>query len=205
MAWWKALLAWLFSPTIVYETPSVPIEPLPEAPEAPVSPVPELSALSLYYEAKPFVLTQKWGVYAPGLYKRFGFTNHNGIDIKHGINRRLRAPFDFVVYRTLWQPNGGGNVLTIVSTQEYDSPYGPAFVRIDYLHLAEYLKTRGSGKAGELTALAGNTGYSTGPHTHIKHCWVAKDGDNWRELAVNSADNSFDPMPFYNGEYAADI
>ena len=209
MAWLLKFWRWLFPPTIVYE-PVLP-EPAPEpvqpveAPEtppiAPESEVDALPALSLLYEAKPFRVTQAWGV----PYNLFRIERHHGIDIAHGINSRIRAPFDFSVVRTLWQPNGGGRVLTIVSQKEYASPFGAAHVQIDYLHLAEYVKTSGSGKAGELICIAGNTGYTTGPHTHIQPKWVRAVGDKWQELEVNNANGSFDPMPYYTGQYAADV
>lgn len=168
-----------------------------------VSPVPDRT-LRLAYEAKPFTITQAWGVHAPELYERFGFTKHNGLDIKHGINRRLRAPFDYQVYRTLWQPYGGGNVLTIISTEHYESPYGLARVMVDYLHLDKYIKAQGEGKKGDLLALAGSTGFVLGAHTHIQHRWVEQDGSKWKVLGKNDANNSFDPVPFYTGDYAVD-
>src|SRR6187402_1368218 len=125
--------------------------------------------LSLYYEAQPFKVNQKWGV-PSDIYEKFGFKRHNGIDIKHGWNSRIRAPFPYQVYKTIWQPEGGGNVLEIVSLQMYDFPDGKTcHVLFSYLHLAKYIKTQGQGNIGDLIAIAGNTGAaSTGPHTHIQ-------------------------------------
>lgn len=168
-----------------------------------VSPAP--LTLRFAYEAKPFTITQPWGVYAPSLYSQYGFTNHNGLDIAHGINRRLRAPFDYHVWRTLWQPNGGGNVLSILSTNEYESPHGLAYVLIDYLHLDKYLKTQGAGSTGDLLALAGSSGVVYGAHTHIQHRWVRRSGDKLIYLDKNSANGSFDPTEFYTGKYAVDF
>lgn len=164
-----------------------------------------MSKLVLWKEAQPFVLNQKWGVYDPKTYKQFGFTNHNGIDIAHGYNSRLRAPFPFQVYRTLWQPKGGGLVLSILSQYEYDGPDGkPAHVIVDYMHLAKYVKTQGQGDTGELLAIAGDTGFSTGPHTHIGYRWVRQKGTKWMDVEKNNANNTFDPLPFYTAGFAVD-
>lgn len=163
-----------------------------------------MNKLVLYKEAQPFVVNQKWGV--PGsLYAQFGFSRHNGLDIAHGYNSRLRAPFPFQVYRTLWQPEGGGLVLSIVSTNKYDFDDGiSCHVLIDYLHLARYIKTQGQGGTGELIAIAGNTGFSTGPHTHIQPRRVRKSGSNWVDIDRNDANNSFDPLPYYTAGFAVD-
>lgn len=180
----------------------MPIEPLiePETPPvAPILPPDGPRKLELAYEAQPWKITQPWGVHDPATYHRFGFDDHNGIDIVHGHNSRIRAPFDYHIIGTLWQPNGGGMVLSIRSKYEYE---GKGFVRLDYLHLAKYMKTSGDGKTGDLLCIAGNTGYSTGPHTHIKATWVT---ETLKELDKNKADNTFDQLPFYTGKYAVDF
>lgn len=161
-----------------------------------------MSRLSLYYECQPFKINQKWGI-KDLLYEQFGFSRHNGLDIAHGYNSRLRAPFPFQVYRTLWQPNGGGKVLSIVSLEKYDFPDGKKYhVLMDYMHLDKYVKTQGQGMTGDLIAIAGNTGLSTGPHTHIQARRVKKSGSSWVDLDKNDANGSFDQLPYYNGLYA---
>lgn len=186
------------------------VEPLPEPQIAPPQPVvPEvtpntMNQLRLYYEAKPFTVTQAWGVFDPKTYAKYGYTRHSGVDIAHGANGRIRAPFDFDIIGTLWQ-KGGGMVLSIISREEYEGPDGlPSFVRVDYLHLSKYLKIEGSGKCGELICIAGNSGETYGPHTHIKYTWVRRNKGRLFEVEQNEADNSFDPMHFYTGEYAVD-
>ncbi len=196
-----------------------PIEPLDvpqEAPQAPTVPLVEEvkeipimnpdgpKKLELYYETQPWRVTQKWGIHDPATYLRFGFSDHNGIDIAHGYNSRIRAPFDYHVIGTMWQPQGGGMVLSIVSKEAYEAPGGEAHVRLDYLHLAKYIKASGDGNTGDLLCLAGNTGFSTGPHTHIKATWVVPNGNKWKEVEKNKADNTFDQLPYYNGLYAVD-
>lgn len=178
--------------------------PLQETNEVPMETQDGPKKLELYYETQPWKVTQKWGIHDPATYSRFGFSDHNGIDVAHGYNSRIRAPFDYHIIGTMWQPNGGGMVLSIVSKEQYQGPAGPANVRLDYLHLSKYVKTSGDGNVGDLICIAGNTGFSTGPHTHIKATWVVADGNKWQEVEKNNADNTFDQLPFYNGLYAVD-
>lgn len=168
--------------------------------------------LELWYEAKPFSLNQDWGVLhlnskGENIYEQFGFKFHNGIDIAPGINKRIRAPFPFRVYRTLNQPNGGGITLSIMSTNEYEFEDGKkAHVLVDYLHLDHYIVSNGSGDTGTLLAIADNTGFSTGIHTHAQYRRVKlHKTKGFVEIDKNDANNSFDPMPYYNGKHAVDF
>lgn len=165
-----------------------------------------MKPFSLYYECQPFKINQVWGVYDPDTYVPFGFTDHNGIDVAHGHSSRLRAPFPYQIYRTLWQPRGGGKVLSIVSLEKYTFPDGKkCHVLIDYLHLEKYVKTQGQGMIGDLIAIAGNTGAaSDGPHTHMQARRVKKSGSNWIDIDKNNANGSFNQLPYYNGLYAVD-
>lgn len=203
MKWLDALIAAFFAwykPIPEPPTPEPMPEPIPTPPEPPKSP----PTLSLAYEAKPYIITQPWGVYDPKTYSKYGYTRHSGVDIAHGINARLRAPFDCEIIGTQYQA-GGGRVLSILSEKEYLTPEGDhALVRVDYLHLKSYVQTEGHWKKGTLLCIAGNTGETTGPHTHIKYTWVKRSGTKLIEIYKNDADNSFDPTPFYDGTFAVD-
>lgn len=178
-----------------------------------------MEKLQLYYEVKPYIVSRPWGnipidpVTGKSIYAKFGFTEHNGVDVLPGVGKEVRAPFDYEVRWTLWMPNGGGNVLGIISQKEYEGPNGkPAYVLIDFLHLESFSKFPGGlgykGKAGDLLAIADNTGFSTGPHTHIQYRWVYKrEGvpNGLMDVESNKAHDSFDPEPYRNGKYAKDL
>lgn len=162
--------------------------------------------LELYYEVKPYIKTQDWGVRRPEIYKQFGFENHNGIDVRLGADKMVRAPFPLIIYKTGWQPQGGGLYLKTVSQDEYEFPDGVrCHVMADYLHL-ENFKTYAGQKhnIGDVLAVADNTGFSTGPHTHIAYTRVRKTPSGFFDVDSNPAKNTFDPTPFYTGEYAYD-
>jgi murein DD-endopeptidase MepM/ murein hydrolase activator NlpD len=166
-----------------------------------------MQKLTLPFEVKPFVINQEYGVYRPDIYKQFGFTCHNGIDVRLGNRKEVRAPFDFVVTQVLWQPNGGGHVVGIMSLDEFKHPDGDrANVQIDFMHLERVLLKAGDrGVVGDLVAIADNTGFSTGPHTHIRYKWQRRRGSRWVDVDKNDAQNSFDPKPYRTGDFAEDF
>jgi hypothetical protein len=60
-------------------------------------------------------------------------------------------------------------------------------------------------KIGEVIGLGGNTGYSTGPHTHLRLRRLKLVGARYMQIDTNEAQNSIDPIPYFTGQYAADI
>lgn len=151
-----------------------------------------------YQPVAPLILTQDWGVYNPA-YLPFGWGRHNGEDYAHGVARLVRAPFDFECVRTGYQPNGGGVFNGIISQSKFLFPDNKSVkVLWDSLHLdRNVLAERQTGKAGDIIGIAGNTGFSTGPHTHVQPRRVNWDGIRFTEIDRNDANNSFDPSPFY--------
>lgn len=165
--------------------------------------------LQLYYPAKPYHLNQAWGIYNPA-YEQFGFTKHNGIDIALGTDKQLYAPCDGTVVRMGNQPSGGGIFFGLMS-EYYDWPDGKYRILVDFLHLERILVYEGQVlKTGDLMAIADNTGFSTGPHTHIQprrvKWWNNQTGPTfgWDTLDVNDANNSFDPTAYWTGFAAKD-
>jgi murein DD-endopeptidase MepM/ murein hydrolase activator NlpD len=176
---------------------------------------------------KPYIVNQAWGVFN-AIYQQFGFSWHNGVDLRLADDRAIYAPFDYTVIRVAtkengrWQPNGGGIFIGLVSqpitfpafTQVtpngfvVDFPAGTYRVLLDLLHLDHVLVTEGqTGKTGDRVAIGDNTGFSTGPHCHTqwRRVVLGSDGKTYNTVDKNEANNSFDPTPFFDGFYAQDV
>lgn len=169
---------------------------------------------------KTFVLNQGWGTYDPKDYQQFGFTRHNGLDVRLGDGAEVRAPFDGSVVRSGNQPTGGGIFIGFLSDNFYDFPAftcitpegvsipfpaGSYRVLMDFLHLDHpILKLGDNAKCGELLAIADNTGFSTGPHTHIQPRRVTYTNEDLEFVDHNDANGSFDPTQFWSQIFAVD-
>lgn len=154
--------------------------------------------LTLGFPAKPYKVNQKWGVPNP-VYAQFGFTQHNGVDVAPGDYKMVYSELPSgTVYKIGWQPTGGGLYLSILSDEAYDFPDGKkCHVLIDYLHLESIKAQVGTSvKVGDHIATADNTGFSTGPHTHIQYRRVDKVTGGLNDVDQNEAHNSFDPEPY---------
>lgn len=113
---------------------------------------------------KDVMINQPFGVnwIRPGFYKLLGIPSdkHNGIDWNTEIGCPVVSMHDGVC---VWADldGQGGLVVKIISTNVGEGFYTA------YLHLSRALVKYGDYvKAGQLIALAGNTGNSTGPHLH---------------------------------------
>lgn len=159
----------------------------------------------LHYIAKPYKQHQGWGVYNKA-YKKFGFTLHNGEDISQGKDKLIYCPIPCEYYATLWQPDGGGLVLSLLTDEYYWLDGQKAKVLIDLLHLKEVKveKRKRRFEIGEVLAVSDNTGFSTGPHTHIQCRRVIERNGLLYDVDKNEANNSFDHTRYYNGVYAED-
>ena len=97
---------------------------------------PRMAVLSLYYPVRPHVITRSWGVEDP-LYKEFGFTRHNGIDLQLGEGQEIRAPFDCRVTKVATQPHGSGLYVSLLSRSNYTFSDGVSCrVEITFMHLS---------------------------------------------------------------------
>jgi murein DD-endopeptidase MepM/ murein hydrolase activator NlpD len=179
---------------------------------------------------KPWAVTQAWGVYNPA-YQRFGFSHHNGTDVALGTDNLIRAPFAGTIIRAAtqengqWQPNGGGIFVSLISDQIYDFDDSVrAFVLADFLHCEKLLVQEGQHVIlGQPLAIADNTGFSTGPHTHIQlrreqkvpahSATTASTASAYRivddvflleDIDKNDMNDSFDPIAYYTSTYAID-
>jgi hypothetical protein len=87
---------------------------------------------------------------------------HEGIDVAAQAGAQIEAPAAGVVTQVTWE-DGYGNILTI------DHGYG---IVTRYAHCSKILVGRGARvKRGQVIALVGSTGLSTGPHVHYE-VWV---------------------------------
>jgi murein DD-endopeptidase MepM/ murein hydrolase activator NlpD len=180
-----------------------------------------MQKVELFKPIKPWVTNQTWGTFDPKNYSQFGFNRHNGVDIALGYGAEVRAPFNGKVIKVDNQPNGGGNFVGFLSDNIYDFPaftcitpegtqvfFPPrqSKILIDFLHLDHaILKEGDSARCGELLAIADNTGFSTGPHTHIQPRRVTGTSkSDIQFLDQNDANGSFDPTRFWSTIYAVD-
>lgn len=86
---------------------------------------------------------------------------HNGIDIPMWYGSEVRATKDGVVTSAGWQP-GYGWVIEIEHEMGFTTTYG---------HNSKLLVHKGDEvTAGDVIALSGNSGRSTGPHLHYEMC-----------------------------------
>jgi murein DD-endopeptidase len=85
---------------------------------------------------------------------------HHGMDFKVDVGTPIAASFDGVVTRTNWNFSGNGNCIEVELADG---------TLVKYLHLSENRVNAGDRvRAGQVIALSGNTGRSTGPHLHYQ-------------------------------------
>lgn len=146
--------------------------------------------------AFPFVLTQEWGVPNP-VYQQFGFKRHNGVDVKLGKDAKVFAPHEGTVTSIGWQPEGAGLYLSLRSSDRFPFEEGDFYALSTLMHLSSVSVQIGQTvQAGDLLAIADNTGFSTGPHTHWRLRCLRKSGSAYKVAVTNDANDSVDPMPY---------
>ena len=95
-----------------------------------------------------------------GLRSGEGSEFHRGIDIANDIGTPIVATADGTVDYAGWNDDGYGNMVDIVHENNIMTRYG---------HASKVLVTKGQKvKRGQVIALMGSTGRSTGPHVHYE-------------------------------------
>jgi hypothetical protein len=108
-------------------------------------------------------VTQRFGEH-PDWYEP-AYEGHEGIDYSAVVGTPVRAAHDGTAYTRM--SSGYGTHIELMG----------AGMRTVYAHLSEVLRT-GPVKAGDVIALTGNTGRTTGPHLHFGVCPLPRDWVN---------------------------
>lgn len=160
---------------------------------------------SLWYPAKPFIVSQGWGIKNPS-YNQFGFSEHNGVDFLTGYKNEVHAPLPCLVLETGFNESAG-NFVRLASTEKYQIGDKEGYFGIMFMHAEKILCTKGQVlKTGELVMIADSTGFSTGPHTHMSCRTLSKQSwdKKYRLDTYAPADYTFDPRPYWNNYFAQD-
>jgi len=160
--------------------------------------------LSLYIPAKPYIITQGFGISNPS-YQQFGFSKHNGIDFAVDTDGVVNAMCDGIVTQVGFNA-GAGNFVRYRTLEPVEAEGRIGYVEFMYMHADEYLVKVGDKiLAGDDIIIADNTGFSTGPHTHISSYFIDAKTNYKLPVLDPASDHCFDFSKYYNGKFAADI
>lgn len=150
----------------------------------------------LYAEAP---ITQYFGA-NKRVYKRFGLDGHNGLDIGVVEGTPVLAMADGVVrfsgdgFNEILMGAAAGNCLLIASEGVLD---GLEEFMCGYAHLSRiYARSGDSVRAGDVIALSGNTGATSGQHLHAELIGVPLELDNGYLGRI-------DPLPYLSTPLAS--
>lgn len=119
-----------------------------------------------------FQISQGWGK-NPDFYARWGLDGHNGEDIACPVGTEVYAPIDGKV-KIKSDPNGYGDFIYLEGSS-FDENNKRR--RITLAHLSSFKVKNGAFvNAGDVVALSGNTGASTGPHLHFDMVKIDREG-----------------------------
>ncbi len=156
--------------------------------------------LQLYIPTKPFKVTQAWGILNP-IYKPYGYTRHAGTDLRIDDDVQVEAMCYGRVREVGYNPSNGNFVRYRSNLANVGGK--DCYVDFVYLHASKILVKSGEEVyPGKPLILAGNTGKSTGPHTHIGAWRVDMYGNR---LDKNEADGTFDWTKYLVNYYSADV
>lgn len=141
------------------------------------------------------------GVISAGTWSYPGGGMHLGIDFATAMYSQITAPADGVIiyannpvgdgggYLGNWTgwPYGSGNSVAMIVKS------GSKLYAITFAHLSSKIKVRAGQQVsqGDLLALSGNTGNSTGPHTHVEVFTIRVSFDEIASYFSKTADFAF--------------
>ena len=153
--------------------------------------------ITLQKPLKEWYITQLFAKNNVSWYKEYGLKGHNGIDFRCAVGTPIFATHDGTCIG-VYEDSAGGIGIDIVD------PTGKFKTRYWHIMKGGVIVAYGQKvKAGDVIAMSGNTGRSTGPHLHfglkevknINGVWVTLNKDNGFFGGINPMDY-FD-IPFY--------
>lgn len=165
-----------------------------------------MAKLRLYYPVNPYSLNQGFGVnkdYYASL--NIGLNNgHNGFDMQAHDGEVVRAAHDGEV--TFTGEDGSGGLGVVIRTMDkFDYLGDQSFFKTIYWHIKKdsfRVKAGQKVKAGDVVALADNTGLSMGSHLHFGLKPVKKGEFDWQWYNLepsNGFAGAIDPGPYLCG------
>ena len=172
------------TPTVSGAPGSTSPQPAPPAPPA-VSP--EQQKLALVWPSDYKVYTQKFGE-RPEYYGKFGLPGHEGVDIRAPTGTNIYACADGSVLLAGWRSAGHPYGYSVrLRHKRVDGEYETI-----YAHLTESsakVEVGDAVRAGQLIALADNTGNSSASHLHLSLKKIGAKNGGYGEI--------IDPEPFF--------
>lgn len=115
-------------------------------------------------------LTQMFGANDLPLYKELGLRGHNGLDFASPVGWKMyfnvETPNDITWTCYNYEDKYGKKIVSI-SDEKVPLKTGDEYIGVIHLHIKESKVVDGQKiKFGDYFAITGNTGLSTGPHTH---------------------------------------
>jgi murein DD-endopeptidase MepM/ murein hydrolase activator NlpD len=159
--------------------------------------------LKLVWPLQEWHVNQKFGANFNNFYTSVGMKGHNGVDLRATDGTEVYATHPGRVTYAGYDGSGG---LTIVirTTEEFEDINGtPTYWKTIYGHLKkDTLRVTGGQSviAGELIALADNTGRSTGSHLHFGLKPIKRGEEEWvweNSEQDNGYKGAVDPMPYF--------
>lgn len=160
-----------------------------------------MSKLKLQYPTQPYKINQKFGENFNGFYKQLGMDGHNGLDLYALDGDNIYAAHDGVVTQT--GADGSGGLGVVIRTHDkFEYKGEEVYFKTLYWHLQTNsfkVKPGDHVKAGQVIALADNTGMSTGSHLHfgLKPQYAGEADWQWSNVEQNNGFfGAIDPEPY---------